>query len=105
MTAESSSSDGEKPTAQASFLPEFSTGKAQDLDNPTGRNPNRSHVTAESLSSAGERPTAKTGFLTDFFAEKLQHLSYIKLEPTPQTGSHSLIMDQVNKPNFGGKPT
>ena len=108
-------SNGEKPTAQASFLPGFSAGKAQDPSNPsypsnpsnfgnrdpTGRNPNRRYVAAESLSSAGERPTVKTGFLADFSAEKVQHPSHypnIKLESTPQP-------DQGYEPNFGGAPT
>ena len=77
MAAESSSSDEEKPTAQAKFSPEFSVNKAHDLSNPSNfSNPGNpgiyksQDVTAGSLFSAEEQSIVKTEFLANFFTEK-----------------------------------
>ena len=93
-------SNRENPTIQASSLPAFSVGKAQDPNNP------RRHVAAESSSSAGERPTAKAPFLPDFSTQHPNgQLPNIKFEPTPHSRPNSLIADQSQEPNFGGAPT
>lgn len=73
---------GENLATQASSMPAFSDGKAQDP-----RTPNNKHMAAASTPSAGEKLTKSGGVLNDFSTGTPRQPSQwpnVKLESTPQ---------------------